>query len=121
MGTANAGLQSLRLETAGGQAPRDARTPPAAEAVDLKLPPLSHLSASDAALLATIREWAKDPLAVFYSISGSRGKIASFPEDVIGKTDIELLAFITVRGRQSWSASSGRCAPPDLVKWFPRR
>jgi hypothetical protein len=57
------------------------------------------ISASHAALIHAVREWAQDPFAVFYSISSSSGKMALVPEDVIGISDAELLGLIMRRVR----------------------
>jgi hypothetical protein len=48
-------------------------------------------------LLRKIREWAKDPGAVFYTLRGKRGTVAIFPEDVLERTDEQLVDFISKR------------------------
>lgn len=50
-----------------------------------------------AALLAALREWAVLPGAQIYPIRTKTKNIAIFPEDVVGKSDEELLAFIRQR------------------------
>jgi hypothetical protein len=50
-----------------------------------------------AAFLAALREWASDPGALIYTVRGKSGSIAIFPEDVTGRTDDELLAFVRER------------------------
>lgn len=48
-------------------------------------------------LLMRIREWATEPGALFYTLRSRQGMIAIFPEDVIGKTDEQVMAFIQAR------------------------
>jgi hypothetical protein len=50
-----------------------------------------------AALLADMREWAADPLAVYFPVNTTRGCALIFPEDVAGRTDNELVALICAR------------------------
>lgn len=51
----------------------------------------------DQTLLARLRWWASDPRALIFPVQGKHGSIAIFPDDVIGKSDEELLAFIVKR------------------------
>lgn len=50
-----------------------------------------------AALLASLREWAVVPGASIFPVCTKTKKIAIFPEDVISRTDDELLAFVCER------------------------
>lgn len=52
---------------------------------------------SDLDLLIQLREWASDSGALFYALRGRQGMVAIFPEDVLGKTDEEILAFVLTR------------------------
>jgi hypothetical protein len=52
---------------------------------------------SELGLLIQLREWASEPGALFYTLRGRQGMAAIFPEDVLGKTDEQLLAFILTR------------------------
>lgn len=52
---------------------------------------------SELDLLVQLREWASEPGALFYTLKGRQGMVAIFPEDVLGKTDEQLLAFILAR------------------------
>lgn len=50
-----------------------------------------------AAWIANIRAEAADPGAVIVTIVGKSGSVAISPEDIVGKSDEELLAFIAAR------------------------
>lgn len=54
---------------------------------------------TESGLLCEIREWAKDPKAVFYTLRAKRGRVTIFPEDVLKKTDEQLVEFISMRCR----------------------
>jgi hypothetical protein len=49
------------------------------------------------ALLTELRAWAADPLAVYYPVNTTRGRVVIFPEDVAGRTDDQLAALICAR------------------------
>lgn len=54
-------------------------------------------SQSELDLLVQLREWASEPGALFYALRGRQGMVAIFPEDVLGKTDEQILAFVLTR------------------------
>lgn len=56
---------------------------------------------AESTLLAKIREWANHSGAVVYTLRGKHGIFAIFPEDVIGRTDEQLINFIVMRCRAS--------------------
>jgi hypothetical protein len=59
------------------------------------------IPSAQAAFLADMREWARDPQALVYTVRGKHGMVAIAPEDVTSKTDEELMAFIAMRCRES--------------------
>jgi hypothetical protein len=52
------------------------------------------MSPADAALVAFVRAEAAAPGAVIVAV---KGRVAIFPEDIVGKSDDELLSFIEAR------------------------
>jgi hypothetical protein len=60
-------------------------------------PPKPALLPATTAWLANIRAEAAGPRALVVVVKGPRGPVAIFPEDVVGKSDDELLAFIASR------------------------
>jgi hypothetical protein len=55
------------------------------------------MSPETAAWLANVRAEAAAPGALIVTIVGKSGSVAISPEDIVGKTDVELLAFIAGR------------------------
>jgi hypothetical protein len=60
-------------------------------------PPTPALLPATTAWLADIRGEAAAPRALVIVVKGPRGSVAIFPEDIVGKSDDELLAFIASR------------------------
>jgi hypothetical protein len=54
------------------------------------------MSPDTAAWLANVRAELADG-ALLVTVSNDSGSVAIFPEDIVGKTDVELLAFIAGR------------------------
>jgi hypothetical protein len=50
-----------------------------------------------AAWVASIRAEAADPSTVLVIVSGKTGRVAIFPDEIVGKSDDELLDFIGKR------------------------
>jgi hypothetical protein len=50
-----------------------------------------------AAWLANIRAEAADPSTVLVIVSGKTGRVTIFPDEIVGKSDDELLAVIAAR------------------------
>jgi len=55
---------------------------------------MAGIGPATAALLAELRAWAADPLAVYYPVNTTRGRALIFPEDVAARTDDQLVAVI---------------------------
>jgi len=55
------------------------------------------MSPGTAAWLANVRAEAEAPGAFMIVIESSKGKVAIFPDEVVGKSDEELLAFVRER------------------------
>jgi hypothetical protein len=55
------------------------------------------MSPADAALIANVRAEAVAPGALFVIVRGPAGAVAIPPEDIVGKSDDELLSFIEAR------------------------
>lgn len=57
-----------------------------------------------AAWLARVRANAAAPDIVFVTVRGPAGSVAIFPDEIVGKSDEELLAFIVRRLKESNTA-----------------
>lgn len=55
------------------------------------------MSPATAAWLANVRAEAAEPGALIVTVTSKSGSVAIFPEDIVGKSDDELLAFIAAR------------------------
>lgn len=55
------------------------------------------MGSATTALLTKLREWAVDPEALCFPVNTTRGRAVLFPEDVVGRTDNELVALICAR------------------------
>jgi hypothetical protein len=49
------------------------------------------------AWLANVRAELAAPGAIFFTVRGPASSVAIFPEDIVGKSDDELLSFIEAR------------------------
>lgn len=65
--------------------------------VSRQAPSLLHMNTDKAAWLANIRAEAEAPGAVLVIVPAKAGSIAIFPDEIIGKSDDELLAFLAAR------------------------
>lgn len=55
------------------------------------------MSPGTAAWLANVRAEAEAPGAFMVVIQSSKGRVVIFPDEVVGKSDDELLAFVRTR------------------------
>lgn len=55
------------------------------------------MSPGTAAWLANVRAEAEAPGAFMVTIQSSKGRVVIFPDEVVGKSDEELLAFVRER------------------------
>lgn len=58
------------------------------------------MSPKTAAWLANLRAELAAPGALLFSVPGKAGTVAIFPQDIVGKSDDELLAFVRERLEQ---------------------
>lgn len=59
------------------------------------------MSPATAAWLATVRAEAAAPGSLIVIVRGPAGRVAIFPEDIVGKPDDELRAFLHARLTES--------------------
>jgi hypothetical protein len=55
------------------------------------------MSPEDAALVANVRAEAAAPGALLVTVRGPAGSVAIFPDEIVARSDDELLAFIDSR------------------------